>query len=167
MRRLLLLMALAAPLAANAVSFEAKVVAVTDGDTITVTTGKPCEPGTSCFKGEKSFRIRLAEIDAPERKQPYGQEAKSALVESVLGKQVTIEDRGQRSYNRIVGQVYLQDVWVNKELVANGNAWVEPRYSRTPELKALQKKAQANQIGIWSLPANQQMPPWEWRKQAK
>lgn len=164
MRRLVLLAALVVPVIASAAKFEAKVVAVSDGDTITVTTGKPCVAGSSCFKGELSHRIRLAEIDAPERKQPYGPEAKKSLVEMVLGQRVVIDDRGQRSYSRIVAHVFKDDVWINREQVANGFAWVDPRYSRRHELRLLQRQAIRSEIGLWSLPDKEQIPPWEWRK---
>ncbi|SIQ98809.1 thermonuclease family protein [Aquipseudomonas alcaligenes] len=167
MRRILLLVALAAPFAVNAASFKGMVVAVSDGDTITVTTDQPCEPGSSCFKGQKAHRIRLAEIDAPERKQPYGLEAKTALAESVLGRQVIVEDLGQRSYTRIVAHIYQGKRWVNMDLVASGNAWVDPRYSRTRELMLSEKSARQMKLGIWSQPVSQQIPPWQWRKQVK
>ncbi len=164
MSRLLLAALLALPVLAQAAMFDATVVAVSDGDTITVTVPKPCEAGQSCFKGKRSYRVRLAEIDAPERKQPYGIEARDALSGAVLGQLVQVDDRGQRSYSRIVAHVYMGDIWLNREMVAEGFAWVDPRYSKTPELVSLVKKAKADQIGLWQLPEEQLVAPWDWRK---
>lgn len=164
MSRVLLAALLALPVLAQAAMFDATVVAVSDGDTITVTVPKPCEAGDSCFKGKKSYRVRLAEIDAPERKQPYGIEARDALSGAVLGQLVQVDDRGQRSYSRIVAHVYMGDVWLNREMVAEGFAWVDPRYSKTPELVSLVKKAKADQIGLWQLPEEHLVAPWDWRK---
>ena len=54
MLRAMLASLLALPLLASAAMFDATVVAVSDGDTITVTVPKPCEAGQSCFKGLNS-----------------------------------------------------------------------------------------------------------------
>lgn len=164
MGRFILCALMALPLLANAAKFKATVVAVSDGDTITVTVPKPCEAGQGCFKGERSYRIRLAEIDAPERKQPYGIEARDALRGAVLGQVVQVDDRGQRSYSRIVAHVYMDDIWLNREMVADGYAWVDPRYSKSQELVKLVNKARAEKVGLWQLPDEQIVPPWDWRK---
>lgn len=164
MLRAVMVPLLALPLFASAAMFDATVVAVSDGDTITVTVPKPCEAGQSCFKGKRSYRVRLAEIDAPERKQPYGIEARDALSGAVLGQSVQVDDQGQRSYSRIVAHVYMGDLWLNRAMVADGYAWVDPRYSKSPELVKLVKKAKADQVGLWQLPDEQIVPPWVWRK---
>ena len=164
MSRALLTVLFALPLLAQAAMFDATVVAVSDGDTITVTVPKPCDPGESCFKGKKAYRVRLAEIDAPERKQPYGIEARDALRGAVLGQSVQVDDQGQRSYSRIVAHVYMGDIWLNRAMVVDGYAWVDPRYSKSPELVKLVKKAREDQVGLWQLPDEQVVPPWDWRK---
>ncbi len=67
-------------------ALEGKVVGVSDGDTITVLTD-----------GRESIRIRLAEIDAPEKSQAFGQRSKQSLSDMVFSKTVRVEQRGCRS----------------------------------------------------------------------
>ena len=54
-------------------SFEAKVVKIADGDTITVLLDKT------------QHKIRLEGIDAPEKGQPYGTKARQALADKIFG----------------------------------------------------------------------------------
>jgi len=49
---------------------------------------------------------RLAEIDAPEKRQPYGQRSKQSLSELVYGKQVKMNQQDRDRYGRVVGRVY-------------------------------------------------------------
>ena len=50
-----------------------------------------------------SNKIRLAGIDAPERKQAYGLASRKHLASIVAGKQVTVEYQKRDRYGRIVG----------------------------------------------------------------
>lgn len=72
-----------------------KVVGVADGDTLTL------------LVGTKQLKIRLAEIDAPERSQPYGTKAKHLLSDLVFGRSVRIVEVDRDRYGRIVAQVYV------------------------------------------------------------
>ena len=149
---------------ASAVVFDAEVVAVSDGDTITVTVDEPCVQKQSCFKGKKAYRIRFAEIDAPERTQPGGIEARDVLREQIYGQTVYVDWSGAKSYSRIVAQVFHGDQWLNGYMVEQGYAWVEPRYAKTRQLWDLQESAQQAQVGIWATPMSELTPPWEYRK---
>ncbi len=84
---------LAAPIAfAN--SLTGKVVKITDGDTLYVLDAN-----------YKEHKIRLAGIDAPERKQAYGLASRKHLASIVAGQQVTVEYQKRDHYGRIVGKV--------------------------------------------------------------
>ncbi len=65
-------------------------------------------------------------------------------------------------YGRIVGRVYVDRVDVNRELVAQGFAWVYRKYSNDAELPELEAKAKETGLGLWA-DANP-IPPWEWRR---
>ncbi|NQT92690.1 MAG: thermonuclease family protein, partial [Lentisphaerae bacterium] len=101
------------PSALLAASFTGMVTRVIDGDTIVV--------GTNV--------VRLAGIDAPERKQAFGREAVAALVGKVEGREVVVEWRRHGRYRRIIGTVFLAGQNANHELVKEGYAWFDPRYS--------------------------------------
>jgi micrococcal nuclease len=92
-------------------AWEGKVVSVTDGDTIKV------------LKDGIQVKIRLAAIDCPEKKQPYGQKAKQFTADMVAGKIVKIWDTDVDRYGRIVGFVFVGDKNLNKELLSAGLAW--------------------------------------------
>lgn len=148
-------------------SFDAKVIRVSDGDTITVRSEQTCFTGENCRYGKLQYRIRLAEIDTPESDQPYGQQATDALSALVAGKTIKIEQTDKDRYGRIIANLYVNGVWVNQELVRDGHAWVYRQYSRSPELYKLESKAKSTQIGLWSLPESERIAPWVWRRMNK
>ncbi len=70
-------------------------------------------------------------------------------------------------YGRLVAIVYAGDVDVNAELVKQGHAWAFRKYMRKTEdadLCALEQAARSDKRGLWALPANERIAPWEWRK---
>ncbi|WP_370295487.1 thermonuclease family protein [Pseudomonas benzenivorans] len=133
-----------------------KVIAISDGDTFTCLTD-----------AKKSIKVRLAEIDTPEKAQPYGQKSKSALANFIFKKIVTVSSQGNDRYNRTIGAVYLDGLYVNREMVKIGAAWVYRQYNRDKSLLKDEEWARAARLGIWSQPETQIVPPWEWRKAGK
>lgn len=132
--------------------YKGKVVKVTDGDSIRI------------LADNEELRIRLAEIDAPEKGQPFWKKSKDILAHYVAGKVVDVLVVDTDHYNRIVGHVYIGDTWVNGELVRGGYAYVYPKYATNQRLYEYEQSARENQIGIWVLPENERIKPWEWRK---
>ena len=128
-------------------TYKGKVVNVTDGDSINI----PID--------ETQFRIRLAEIDAPERGQPYWKKSREALANYVAGKEVEVFVVSIDRYQRVVGQVYVGDVWVNGELVRGGYAYVYPKYATTERLYEFEREAKKSQAGIWALPESERVKP--------
>jgi micrococcal nuclease len=110
--RLFLILIIALPVSASPV-YEGKVVGISDGDTITVLVG-----------GHQPLKVRLAEIDAPEKSQAYGQRSKQSLSNLAFGKQVRVEQQDRDRYGRVVGKVYVGSLDVNAEQVKRGMAWV-------------------------------------------
>lgn len=156
MKRLILLAALAAPLYALAAPISCKVVAISDGDTLTCLTAEHTQ-----------IKVRLAEIDTPEKAQPYGQKSKALLSALVFGKQVTLAAQARDRYGRTVARVSAGDQDANREMVRLGAAWVYRRYSKDKSLLAVEAEAQASRSGLWALPQVDIVPPWEWRKAGK
>ncbi len=136
-------------------SFEAKVIAVKDGDTIVV-----------LRKGNIQETIRLAHIDCPEKKQPYGQKAKQFASDFCFGKMVKIIETSRRDIGgRMIGLVIYKDKCLNEALVSNGLAWHFKKYSKDMSYDVLEQKARAAKIGLWLDP--NPIAPWDWRKSKK
>ena len=135
--------------------FDARVVAVKDGDSIEVV--------RDASGREEALEIRLFGVDAPERGQPWSRRAREALSRRVFGKEVRINAVTTDKYDRTVGEVYADDVCVACELLREGHVWVYRQYTKDPVLLGLEAEAQAAHRGLWSLP-EAQVPPWEWRR---
>jgi len=148
-------------------TFIAKVVGVSDGDTVTVVLDKACNSQKNCKGGKVQYRIRLAEIDTPEKNQPYGTKAKQNLSNLVFGRLVKIVRTDTDQYGRLVANLYVDGKWINAEMVRSGSAWVYRRYAKTASLFELEKEAKSLGLGLWSLPEADQTPPWEWRRNKK
>lgn len=135
-------------------TFEARVVGVTDGDTIIV------------LRDLATVKVRLNGIDCPERAQPFGSRAKLFTSETAFGRTVTVKPKSRDRYGRIVADVLLPDGRVlNRELVAAGLAWHYTRYSKDPELVRLERQARETRVGIWS--DGRAVAPWEHRAAAR
>ncbi len=137
----------------GAETYQAKVIGVTDGDTIKVLRG-----------GNEQVKIRLAGIDCPERKQPWGTRAKQAASDLVAGQSVTIKVMDVDRYGRTVGRVFVDGVNINRALVEGGHCWTYVKYAKDSQLPVLQDQAKAENRGLWRLPESERAPPWEWRR---
>ena len=131
-----------------------KVVGVKDGDTIQILSKTNNEP--------KVYDIRLAEIDAPEKHQAYGNKSKQALSDKIFGKEVSITVISTDRYGRIVAQVHIGDRWINREMAVEGWAWQYIQYSKSKELAQAEQQARNKKLGLWA--DKDPIPPWEWRK---
>ena len=129
-----------------------KVNSISDGDTVTI------------INDYQKTKIRLAEIDTPEKKQPYGKKARKALSDFILNKEVEVEVVTIDRYGRTVGKIFLDNRNINREMVKAGHAWVYVKYTKDKTLFELEKNAKENQLGLWALPEEERIPPWQWRK---
>ncbi|MCB2189320.1 MAG: thermonuclease family protein [Deltaproteobacteria bacterium] len=142
-------------LAAPALSWEAKVLSVHDGDTITVR------------REGRRVKIRLAYIDAPELDQPGGKAAARYLRESLRGQTVNAKPVDRDRYGRTVAAVFMRSGRdVNSGLVRAGMAWVFRRYCDDLVMIAAEAQARAAKRGLWGLPGKN-IAPWKWRKGEK
>lgn len=146
---------------------EGEVVGIVDGDTIDVLVDAELAMrlGFPKRKSPLSFRMRLDQVDTPERGQPWGRKAKEALSDLIFGKRVRFMIVDVDRYDRAVAQVYLGEQWVNTWLVEQGHAWAYRKYAEQPALYcSLEDKARQARRGLWSLPVSEREPPWLWRK---
>lgn len=132
-----------------------KVVSVSDGDTLKV------------LVDGKEKRVRLAEIDTPERDQPWGRKARNALSDKVMHQQVVVDTQYEDQYGRTVARIFLDGRDINRELVAEGHAWAYRKHLKDQRLLDDERAAKSARRGLWSLPESERMPPWEWRWRQK
>lgn len=153
--------------AAQAGTFTAKVIAVLDGDTVLIQgQGRPA-------------KVRLANIDAPEKQQAFGRQSRDSLLEMLGKRQVQIDSQAVDQYGRIVGLINVDGRNVNQEQVRRGMAWAAVGWRRSRQAPdplaatyprphggnpylALQSDAQQARRGLWA--QDNPQPPWQWRK---
>jgi endonuclease YncB( thermonuclease family) len=155
----LLLACLSLP-AIAAAPYTGRVVAISDGDTLTVLDAD-----------RREHRVRLAGIDAPERRQAWGDRARQFLGERVFQRTVRIEVSKRDRYGREVGKVLLDGNDINLELLRVGLAWHYRAYGQEqpPEERAryaaTEQQARERRQGLWSDIAP--VPPWEFRQKGR
>lgn len=156
-------------LSAQAETFSAKVIVVMDGDTVMV-----------LREGHKT-KIRLVNIDAPEKDQPFGKQSRDSLLELIGKKQVQIDGRAVDRYGRIVGLISASGLDVNQEQVRRGMAWAAVGWRQKRGTPAgvplsgkkshlhdnkiyvnLENDARRAHRGLWA--QSNPEAPWQWRK---
>lgn len=132
-----------------------KVVAIADGDTLTLLDSDKVQ-----------HKIRLHGIDAPEKAQAFGTKAKEALAEKVHEKTVRVVWKEKDQYGRIVGDVNLGDRNINIEMVHDGFAWWYRTYApKSRLLEQAEADARKAKRGLWR--DKNPEPPWEFRKKER
>lgn len=129
-----------------------RVVAIADGDTLTLLNAQ-----------RRQTTIRLVEIDAPERGQPWGNRSKQILGGLVFDREVRVSVTGADRYGRTLGRVYVGPNDINAEMVRQGAAWAYRKYLADQSLLRLEQQARGARRGLWSMPAEQIVAPWDWR----
>lgn len=135
---------------------EGRVIAVEDGDTITVQGADGAV-----------FPVRLQAIDAPEFKQDNFKNSKKSLSSLVLNKEVKVLVVSKDADGRQIGTVWVDGLDIGLIQLEKGMAWHYKRYAyeQTPEARKqyadAQTKAQADQLGIWD--EKRPIPPWVFR----
>lgn len=135
------------------------VVAITDGDTLTAR----CDQELSYVRITVRITVRISAIDAPEKRQAFGQVSRQHLAKRCFNNRAVITPKTLDKYGRTVGDVKCQGQDVATEQVRAGMAWVYTKYvvGRT-DLKTLESTARAEGRGLWTVPGA--VEPWEWRR---
>ena len=174
MRLLITLVLVLVSATVYAATLTGKVVAVADGDTVTVLDAK-----------KKQHKIRLAGIDAPEKRQPFGKRAEQHLSELLYRQDVEVDWKKYDRYGRIVGKVMVADpasclplqndcpktLDAGLAQIKAGLAWHYRKYWKEQTLEdrdryaLAEMEARANRIGLWD--DVKPIEPWEWRQQRR
>lgn len=129
------------------------VVKIKDGDTVVI------------LNNDKTnmITIRVAQIDCPEKNQPYGKKAKMFTSNEIYLKHVNYEIINTDKYGRTIAKIYYDNKKsLAEELLKNGFAWHYRQYSNSYELDNLQIQARNAKLGLWQ--DENPTPPWEYRK---
>ena len=151
MKILFLIGALLVSQVSNAEYLESlQIKRVVDGDTVHV------------FYQDEVYKIRLTEIDAPERDQPYGSDSTEYLKDLLKEGRVDVDISGTDRYGRKLGRLYWQGIDINRELISAGYAWVYDQYVTDNSFYENQSKARNLKKGLWK--DQNPLEPWNWRK---
>jgi endonuclease YncB( thermonuclease family) len=131
-------------------TFSGRVIAVHDGDTISVR------------EATRTIRVRLADIDSPEFGQAHGASAREFTSQLLLDHVVQVQGRGLDQYDRVIGRVSLGRVNANEAIVRAGMAWVYSRGAADAALADAERSAKARHAGLWADASP--TPPWVWRR---
>ena len=146
---LLISVLLAARFAGADITGPARVV---DGDTLHI----------------RGVKIRLVDIDAPERRQTCwrasgefrcGLRATAVLRAIIGGQEVRCVEKGRDRYRRVLATCYAGKVDIGGELVRRSWAFAYRRYGLTYVRQ--EAEAKAAKRGLWG---SRFTPPWTWRK---
>ena len=159
LRRFFTALMFALPLAAAAAPapLTCLVVRIADGDTLTARCGAPGE--------YRQVKVRLAEIDAPEKAQPFGERSRQSLAALCAGEQAVIRPTSTDRYGRTVARVECRELDANAQQVRSGMAWAYRQYQSDPVIPKLERQARAARAGLWVAEGTAAEPvaPWEWR----
>lgn len=131
-----------------------KVIGIKDGDTVEV-----------IDKLNKTTILRLAEVDCPEKKQPFGTIAKQFTSDAIYLKTIKYIVTDKDRYGRSVAKIFYHNKYLSAEIIKNGMGWHYKKYSTSQELALFEKQARSRKIGLWMDP--NPVYPSEWRKSKK
>ena len=141
----------------NAEVLNGTVVGISDGDTITV-----------LDKLSKEHKVRLMGIDAPEKSQAFGREAKQTLSNYIYKKKVSVEYKKLDKYKRIVGKVTLDGQDICLQMIREGMAWHFVQYeieqSKTDRELYREAEAKAREVNLGLWVEKQAVSPWIFRQ---
>lgn len=145
------------------------IVGVSDGDTLTARCG---DPGAY-----QQIKVRLSGIDAPEKRQPYGERSRQAMAALTFQRWARLDCRKTDRYGRSICAMWVapatapdgpQTLDVGLAMLTVGMAWWYRAYAseQTPEVRRQYEFAEIDAktkgAGLWR--DTQAMAPWEWRR---
>ena len=108
------------------------------------------------------YKLRLTDIDAPERNQAYGKTARRALIKLCKNAEVHVYVSGLDKYQRSLGRLVCDNQDASVYMLKNGHAWFNRRYSMDYSLDILEQQSRMEKLGLWK--RKNPTPPWQWRQ---
>lgn len=155
MRKFLLVFTLfLLPFLCSAQRFTVKVVGISDGDTF-----------TGLNSDNLQLKFRIYGIDAPEKKQAYGNRSKECLSSFIFGKTITVDVQSQDSWGRYIAYVYSDGRDISLLMLQEGMAWHFVKYDNTAKYSAAEADAKRAKKGLWA--DKYPVAPWDFRSSNK
>jgi endonuclease YncB( thermonuclease family) len=110
----------------------------------------------------KAYKLRITDIDAPERTQTYGLKSRRALMQLCKSAKVQVQLLGVDKYQRKLGKLECNHQDVSFYMLENGHAWFYEQYSSDSALELAELEARNHKRGLWQ--SRNPTPPWVWRK---
>lgn len=131
----------------------AKVIGIKDGDTVVVLDSL-----------NNQTTLRLAEVDCPEKSQPFGTKSKQFTSDQIYLKTIKYIVTDTDRYGRSIAMIYydVDNKYLSAEIIKAGMGWHYKRYSTSKELANFEIKARKEKVGLWI--DNNPIEPSEWRK---
>ena len=135
-------------------SLVGKVIGIKDGDTVEVIDHL-----------NNTTILRLAEVDCPEKNQPFGTKSKQFTSDAIYLKNVKYIVTSKDRYGRSIAKVYYNNKYLSAQIIKNGMGWHYKKYSNSNELSLFENLARSRKRGLWADP--NPIYPSEWRKTKK
>jgi micrococcal nuclease len=122
-------------------TYTATVIGIKDGDTVVVLDSL-----------NNQTTLRLAEVDCPEKSQPFGTTAKQFTSDQIYRKMIKYVVTDIDRYGRSIAMIYYDtdNKYLSAEIIKAGMGWHYKRYSKSKELSTFEDNAKKNKIGLWS-----------------
>src|SRR6186713_1399010 len=133
------------------VAMSCTVTAVLDGDTL-----------VARCPSAAALHVRLAEVDAPEKRQAYGGRSKAHLRRLCLGQPAIVTPTVRDKYGRTVARVSCAGQDASEAQARAGYAWAYTKYLTDPGIADLAQHARAERMGLWR--SNRPIEPQAWRR---
>ena len=135
--------------------FSVKVVGISDGDTF-----------TGINSDNLQLKVRIYGIDAPEKKQAFGNKSKEYLSSIIFGKRITIDVQSQDSWGRYISYVYTPDGEdVSLLMLQTGMAWHFVKYDSSSIYAEAEANARRDKLGLWT--DKEPTAPWDYRAKSR
>ena len=144
----------------SAYELTGRIISIADGDTVTLLDANL-----------RQHKIRLSGIDAPEKRQPFGNRSRLHLGTLVFGRQVTADCPKTDRYKRAVCRLEVDGIDANLDQVEAGMAWHYKAYTREQSpadrwrYAKAEDRAREARHGLWADRAP--VAPWDFRKARK
>jgi len=142
----------------HAAMLTGQVVGITDGDTLTLLVDR------------QQYKVRISGIDAPEKRQAWGEKSKTNLSRLAFNQEAVAECPKVDRWGRQICKVSVNAVDIGLEQIKDGMAWWYRKYAKEQSsddqsaYENMELMAKLRRLGLWS--DTNPIPPWYFRSES-